>query len=134
MAQIISLQDKIAQEKEKENELFRQRKIQAVGQILQCTRCGLKCEKCGTHLDGETMPEESESDLRVPYRFCNGCRDEYVDYIQRLQGRGDPRCFWHDQRWLTAWAKWIDYRGALDHYMQSKPFKRLLAELRASPE
>ena len=51
MADIISIDDKIALSKEKKDALIRKRKIQAVRKIFQCTQCAYKCEKCGAQLD-----------------------------------------------------------------------------------
>ena len=107
-------------------ELTRRRKILAVEKVLQCTHCSLKCEKCGTQM--EHRP--TGSDAMMPYRFCEGCMDEYRDYIEQLKGRGDPDCYWHNDAWREAWQTWIDHRGATDRYLKSKEFLRLLEELR----
>jgi hypothetical protein len=52
------------------------------------------------------------------------------DYIERLQGRGDPDCYWHNDEWLDAWRKWIDYQGSVDRYVKSKEFLRLIQEFK----
>ena len=77
-------------------------------------------------------PGEKTERPKLPYKFCEACEDEYLDYIERLQGRGDPDCYWHNDAWLDSWRKWIDYQGSVDHYVKSKEFLRLLQEFKQS--
>ena len=133
MAEIISLDDKLQDAKNKRHALTRKRKLLAVKKVFQCTHCSFKCEKCGTQInDYETVPGSGKSpnDLRVPYRFCESCSEEYIDYIKRLQGGGDTDCYWHNDQWADAWHKWIEYQGAVDRYTKSKDFLKLIKELK----
>jgi len=134
MADIIALNKKIQQAQERRRAEVRKRKLEAVRNVLQCSRCALKCEKCGTHLDENTPTDPFRyKDLKIPYRLCGSCSLEYRDYIKRLQGGGDPNCYWHNQAWLESWGTWIKYRGTVDRYLQSKEFSRLLEELKQEP-
>jgi hypothetical protein len=131
VAEIISLDNKLQISKHKKSELIRKRKLLAVRKVFQCTHCSFKCEKCSTQINTESTG--AETDLlagRIPYRFCESCSEEYLEYIARLQGQGDPECYWHNSEWLDLWQKWIDYQGALDRYMKSKGFVKLLNELK----
>lgn len=131
MANIIELDKKLKHTKEKKAEIIRKRKILAVQKIFQCMHCAFKCEKCGTQIQpDEHRPKKPISDLRVPYRFCESCSEEYIDFIERLKGRGNSEFYWHNEIWLEMWRKWIDYQGAIDTYLKSKEFKQLLAELK----
>ncbi len=131
MADIIQLNDKLQYVKEKKAEEIKKRKILAVQKIFQCTHCAFKCEKCGTQINPDEQHIGSDiNDLRVPYRFCESCSEEYIDYIERLKGKGNPECYWHNTTWLESWKKWIDYQGVLDRYLKSKEFKQLLQELK----
>ena len=131
MANIIQFDDKLQHNKAKKAEIIRKRKILAVQKIFQCIHCAFKCEKCGTQIDPDQKREiKVASDLRVPYRFCESCSEEYIDYIERLKGKGDPECFWHNDDWIQVWSKWIDYQSVLDRYLKSREFRRLLEELR----
>ena len=56
--------------------------------------------------------------------------EEYKDYIARLQGNGNPAYYWHNDVWLDMWQKWIHYQHAIDTYLKSKEFTRLLQELK----
>jgi len=131
VANIIELDKKLKHTKEKKAEIIRKRKILAVQKIFQCMHCAFKCEKCGTQIQpDEHRQQRSISDLRVPYRFCESCAEEYIDFIERLKGRGNSEYYWHNEIWLEMWRKWIDYQGAIDTYLKSKEFKQLLTELK----
>lgn len=131
MADIISIDEKLDLAKEKKAELIRKRKVLAVQKVFQCTHCAFKCEKCGTQIDGEPPPKLVQGrDLRVPYNFCEACKQEYLDYIEKLKGGGDSDCYWHNDAWLDAWKRWIDYQGSVDRYLKSKEFIQLLQEFK----
>ena len=130
-ADVISIDEKLQIAKDKKSEIIRRRKLLAVKKVFQCTHCSFKCEKCGTQISVEKQAEEKdEQNLRIPYRFCESCSEEYTEFIERLQGRGDPESYWHNEDWADAWKKWIDYQGAIDRYTKSKEFLRLLKELK----
>jgi hypothetical protein len=135
MADIISLNEKIQLSKEKTAGMMFRRKLLAVQKLMQCSQCSIKCEKCGTQIVAQTCPAETERqkagmNLRVPYRFCESCSEEYIDYIERLKGSGDKECYWRNEHWLEAWRKWTDYRSAVDSYTKTKEFLQLLHELK----
>ncbi|MCU0539864.1 MAG: hypothetical protein MUF46_08265 [Desulfobacterales bacterium] len=131
MADIIPLDEKLETSREKKASLRRKQKALAVRRVVQCTSCNLKCEKCGTQVEpGAGCTQERCPHSRVPYRFCEACEEEYLDYIERLQGRGDPDCYWHNEEWTDAWRKWIDYQGSIDRYVKSKEFLRLIQEFK----
>ena len=131
MTNIISFKDKKGLVEQKQAELIRKRKVLAVRKVFQCTHCAMKCEKCSVHINPEEQSKRS-NDLRmaVPYHFCESCAEEYIDYIQRLHGKGDPDCYWHNAAWLESWKAWIDYQGAIDRYLKTKEFLQLLQELK----
>jgi hypothetical protein len=128
---IISFKDKKGLAEEKQAAVLKKRKVQAVRKVFQCTHCAFKCEKCGTQIarDSSSGAEYSRK-LNVPYNFCEACSDEYIDYIARLRGAGDPDCYWHNEAWIDAWGKWIEYQSSVDRYLKSKEFMRLLNELK----
>ena len=131
MGDIISINNKLSLAKEKKAALIRKRKIQAVQKVFQCTQCAYKCEKCGTQLSQDPPDQDAAiQNIRVPYRLCESCSEEYIDYIERHKGGGDPDTYWHNDAWLALWKSWIDYQGAVDRYLKSKEFNRLVQELR----
>ena len=133
MADIIFLDKKMQLTKEKQAALIKKRKIMAVRNVFHCTHCPSKCEKCGIQIGlGQDTGEGKRYKLRVPYHFCKSCSEEYVDYIEHLNGKGDPDCYWYNDAWLELWRTWIDYQGTIDRYLKSKEFLQLLMELKSS--
>ena len=132
MTKVISLNDKLKLSEKEKAVVERKRKILAVRKIFQCTQCASKCERCGTTLGPDNQVHADNT--RVPYIFCDSCAEEYMDYIDRLQGKGDPHAYWHNHDWLKVWRAWIDYQGSVDQYLRSKEFQKLLEELRTGDE
>ena len=128
MGTLISLDDKLKYTRDKQDAIIRKRKLLAVRKIFRCTHCISKCEKCGTQITPENRPAVPE--FRIPYVFCDSCAEEYVDYIDALQGNADPTMYWHNDTWMKVWATWIEHQGAVDSYLKSKAFQRLLDELK----
>lgn len=129
MAEIIDMDNRRPLSPKAKAVIRKRRKILAVQKVFHCTRCQRKCEKCGTQIDVNTPGDEQDLQLRIPYRFCSSCSEEYTDYIERLKGRGDAECYWRNDDWVESWQRWIDYRGALDRFAHSKEFAKLLKEL-----
>ncbi|HDI61248.1 MAG TPA: hypothetical protein ENF48_13010 [Desulfobacteraceae bacterium] len=134
MANIISIEDKRKAAQDLETARLLHRKRVAVRQVVQCVHCHWKCEKCGTQRrPGPQSGGDPPPDLRVPYRFCEFCALDYIDYIERLQGRGDPHCYWQNDAWREAWSRWISYQGAMSSFAKTPEFARLVAEVREAP-
>jgi hypothetical protein len=132
VADIISIDKKLARAKSKKDALIRKQKIQSVRKTLQCTQCAFKCERCGIHIDPASHYPEDQRHSTIPYRFCESCSEEYNAYIQHLKGDGDPDAYWHNEAWLDLWRCWINYQSALDGYLKSKEFLQLMQELKQS--
>lgn len=130
MANVISLDQKLQLTKTQKGALIKMHKVAAIRKVFQCTHCVLKCEKCGTQITEQASAEMDARAHRIPYRFCESCMEEYGDYIRRLQGKGNPDCYWHNEQWLKLWRSWIDYQSAVDQYLKSKEFIVLLNALK----
>ena len=155
MADIISIDQKLKLTRQKRAELLRRRKVQAVQKVFQCAQCAFRCEKCGTQISVAEVnvsrppkpkpavrpvdPDRSKPDRskkgsqekpRLPYRFCETCKEEYLEYIAKLNGKGDPNCYWHNMDWLEVWRSWIAYHGSVDQYLRSKEFNQLVADIK----
>jgi hypothetical protein len=132
VAEIISLNDKLKLSKDKKETIARKQKILAVQKVFQCTQCAFKCERCGQQIrpDPAKGKKCEHQFVRVPYNFCESCEEEYLDYINRMKGKGDSKYYWHNEEWLKVWKDWIEYQSSIDHYLKSKEFKQLLQELR----
>ncbi len=127
MAQIIEFGKKAQDLKSVRDTGLRQRKIEALRKIFQCTRCAMKCAKCGTQLD--TGPDQ-RARYAVPYPFCRNCQEEYEEFRARLDGRQvHPKYYWHNEQWMNVWQSWLEHQEALDRYRQTKEFLQLLQEV-----
>ena len=130
MADIIPIDERIADAREKKSTRDRKLKIRAVQKIFQCTRCAFKCEKCGTQIDPHTATETSEPEhLQKSFRLCTDCREEYHDYVNWQEDRTDSETYWRNDAWRELWRSWIAYQHSLERYMESKEFLQLLHEL-----
>ena len=128
MGHIISLDAKLKTSREKQDAVARKRKLLAVRKIFRCTHCASKCEKCGVQVTADNRPDTQA--YRVPYLFCDSCAEEHVEYIETLKGNGDATQYWHNDAWMKVWTTWIEHQGAIDSYLKSKEFERLLDELK----
>ena len=127
MADIIQFDKKADQLRSERETSIRQRKIEALRKIFQCTRCMVKCSKCGAHIDSQA---EECARFAAPYSFCKSCRQEYEEYRARVGGnQADCDCYWHNSTWMQVWETWLQHQKALDQYRQSKEFLQLLDEV-----
>lgn len=130
MADVISIDEKLKIAQEARDANARRRKVEAVQKVFQCVHCAFKCEKCGAQIDPQSGGPQTRGERRVPYRFCSGCMEEYLDYVAKLQGGGDRDAYWRNDEWMDLWRTWIDYQGSLDRYLKSKAFVRLMQDLK----
>jgi len=132
VADIISICDKLDRAKMGQNIRLDIRKKRAVEHLFQHSCCSIECEKCGRPVTNACAQGDCEKKQahRVPYQFCETCTEEFIDYIERLKGRGDTDCYWRNEAWLEVWSTWINHRAALDRHARSKEFARLLQEVK----
>ncbi len=127
MGEIIEFGKKAQDLKSIRDEAVRQRKIDALKKIFQCTRCLLKCAKCGTQLDSDPG---SDSKQAAPYPFCRSCHEEYLEFKERqADPQAHPKYYWHNDPWMKVWESWLEQQKHLDNYRQSKEFLQLLQEV-----
>jgi len=131
MAEVIPIDNRRQLAEDKKREIIRKRKVLAVRKIFQCARCAFKCDKCGTQIsDAQMKKTRRHPDPKVSYRFCESCVEEYHDFIDRLNGGGDTDYYWHNDAWFDEWRLWIDHQKAINRYLKSREFHRLLDEIR----
>ncbi|NLI33149.1 MAG: hypothetical protein GX422_10300 [Deltaproteobacteria bacterium] len=127
MAEIIEFGKKAQDLKGLRDQGLRQRKIEALKKVFQCSRCLLKCAKCGSQLE---MSAAERSQFATPYPLCRNCQDEYREYRERTAGkRTNPDCYWYNEKWMRVWESWLEHQSCLDEYRQSKEFLQLLEEV-----
>lgn len=126
MAEIIEFGKKAQGLKAVQDTGLRQRKLEALRKFFQCTRCMLKCAKCGAQL------EAAKDSLKYasPYTFCVNCQEEYEEYRDRIDGKqSTPKYYWHNETWMKVWEVWLEHQRQLDNYRNSKEFLQLLQEV-----
>lgn len=132
MANIISLNGRIQQKQAVEQTQMVRRKALALRQAFRCRRCSNICEKCGLEIDEnellKTRPDH-DHEVAIPYRFCESCTEEYLDFIHRLQGKDKVQYYWRNDEWLETWRRWIDYQASMDRYVKTKAFVQLVDEM-----
>jgi hypothetical protein len=127
MADIIEFGKKAGDLKSERQTAIRQRKIEALRKIFQCTRCVVKCARCGAQIESQA---EECTKFAAPYGFCKTCRQEYEEYRAKVEGTGaNSECYWHNSFWMKTWETWLQHQKALDQYRQSKEFLQLLDEV-----
>jgi|OpeIllAssembly_1097287.scaffolds.fasta_scaffold30880_3 hypothetical protein len=127
MGNVIEFGKKAQDLKSIRDEEVRQRKIDALKKIFQCTRCLLKCAKCGAQIN---MEADSNARMAAPYPLCRSCHEEYQEFKERQAGTDPhPRYYWHNDSWMSVWKSWLDQQRCLDEYRQSKEFLQLLQEV-----
>ncbi len=127
MADIIEFNKKSEHLKSERETSIRQRKIEALRKIFQCTRCMVKCAKCGAQIDSQA---DECCKFASPYSFCGSCRQEYEEYRARIGGsQADSDCYWHNSSWMRVWETWLQHQKVLDQYRQSKEFLQLMDEV-----
>jgi len=115
-----------ARKEAEKDTVIRRRKIETLKKVFQCTRCMMKCAKCGTQIDSQGG---QPARYATPYPFCQMCCEEYEEYRARMDGKeADPRYYWHNEAWMKAWETWIEHQKRMEHYRQSKEFLQLLGE------
>jgi len=127
MATIIEFGKKAEHMKSERETCIRQRKIEALRKIFQCTRCMVKCAKCGAQTDSQA---DERGRYATPYSFCRSCQQEYEEYRARVGGNeADSDCYWHNSAWMRVWETWLQHQKTLDQYRQSKEFLQLIDEV-----
>ncbi len=125
MADILQFGKKVEDLKSEREALLRQRKIESLRKIFQCTRCAMKCSKCGAQIEGR----DDGGKFATPYAFCKSCKEEYEEYRARAAGGPNTLCYWHNAGWMKVWESWLEHQKCLDNYRQSKEFLQLLEEV-----
>ncbi|MEM5789532.1 MAG: hypothetical protein AAGU11_19640 [Syntrophobacteraceae bacterium] len=126
MANIIQFGKRADDLRSERETVLRQRKIDALKKIFQCTRCLMKCSKCGSQIEHNA---EEPAKFAAPYAFCNSCQSEYEEYRARSAGASDSTCYWHNSGWMRVWESWLGHQKALDEYRQTKEFLQLMDEV-----
>ena len=110
-------------------ELRRSERLHGLRSILQCTRCAMRCGKCG--VQGEITSHVTHPATGISFKLCAACLDEYSDLQTYLGGDGTSDLpSWCNREWVRQWLAWLDYQLAMTGYVTSPEVLAVLAELR----
>jgi hypothetical protein len=125
MANILEFGKRAENLRSERDTTVRKLKIEALRKVFQCTRCVVKCSKCGAQIESQEY-----SRFAAPYSFCKTCLQEYEEYRARVGGnQADSDCYWRNSSWMRVWETWLQHQKALDQYRQSKEFLQLMDEV-----
>ncbi len=128
MEKIVNIKERI-ESKNKRRKLERHRgKIAAIQKFTQCSSCDLRCAMCGHHIKVQDSSYNSPSS-RFKFKFCEDCRGEFEEFLSISRGKKDPDVFWYNKEWISMWSAWLNYRQAIDRFLNSSEFKLLFEEL-----
>lgn len=125
MNKVIDIEDRLKLEQKKKFKVDKAKKLEAVRKVLQCTRCLARCHKCGVQFDTDSMYKRYQG----PYRFCESCQEEYLEFVRLKEEGGESPFYWHNQEWQGMWQTWLDYQTALKVYGESSEFIDLVREM-----
>lgn len=118
--------DECMEAEKKKRKVEKIKKLTTIKKIFECTKCALKCTRCGTQV---AVSQSSSYSREVPYRFCMSCEDEFRDFLDKKRGTDRKELYWHNREWIATWEAWIEYQKAIKRYENSNEFKQLLNEL-----
>ncbi|MBI9083700.1 MAG: hypothetical protein JEZ11_08880 [Desulfobacterales bacterium] len=128
MADIIPLGTKLDEAQLRRAARRTKQKVRMTESVLRQTHDTGTCEKCGI-LREPRVTNTAEHKISIPYGFCAVCAGEYADFIDRIQGGGNPERYWQNATWRESWKRWIDYQGSMHSFKASKEFRRLVQEI-----
>lgn len=132
MEKIVYLRERIESHKnEIQLEEYR-KKIDAIRKVTQCSSCHLRCAMCGQYLDATDSFNNLDEDDHE-YTFCDSCGGEFKDFLSLLNGEKIPQVFWHNEEWKKMWSAWLNYQQAINGFMDSPEFIKMLEELDTQP-
>ena len=128
MSNVIKIDDKLKEKKQKEKAENYQDKVDTILRTVQCSTCHLKCAMCGYHLEA---PECVCSQGNSFYEFilCEDCRNEFEDYLDLARGRDSRKNIWHNKEWMGLWASWLKFQRSIKEFRNSAEFRMLMEEI-----
>lgn len=128
MRKVVSIKERLENKKHREQIRRFRGKIDTIQRIIQCSSCQMKCAMCGVQMkEAENESHPIEDSLRLS--FCKSCRGEFRDFIALSRGKKESDIFWHNSEWEKMWTSWLNYRKALNAFVESPEFRLILEEL-----
>ena len=128
MEKVINIEERLEHKKQKKQLEQNRGKIEAIQKIVRCSSCHFRCVMCGHHLQDSDSSDSSPSSS-FGFAFCKNCGAEFEDFLAVSRGKSRPDVLWHNREWLKMWSAWLDYRQAMNGFVDSPEFKSLLEEI-----
>ncbi len=128
MDKVINIEKRIASKKQRAQLEAYRGKLEAIQKVIQCSSCHHRCAMCGHYLKDSHALHDSPSNS-FGFAFCESCRAEFEDFLAISRRKRRPDVVWHNKEWVKMWSAWLDYRQAMDGFLNSQEFKSLLEEL-----
>lgn len=124
MTNILDMTDRLQIKRKKEQlETYRD-KLEALQKLVHCSCCLLKCAMCGAKVSGALEDRPSGRPL-ADFAFCEGCREEYEDFLSTARGTKNSDAFWQSKSWLKLWSTWLAHQEAIKEFRNSREFLML---------
>ena len=127
MEKIVNIKERIESKKQKKQLAKYRGKIEAIKELIQCASCHFRCAMCGQLTDVKD-PASGAPSSPLGLKFCEDCQGEFEEFLS-ISSRGKrPKVFWHNKEWVHMWSAWLNYRRAMNGFLNSPEFKLLLEE------
>ena len=124
MTNVLDMTDRLQIRRKKEQlETYRD-KLEALQRLVQCSSCHLKCAMCGAKV-GDAAEDRPAGRPPAHFVFCEGCREEYEDFLSTARGKNNPDAFWQSKSWLKLWSTWLAHQEAIREFGNSREFLML---------
>ena len=127
MDKVVSIEKRIKSKKQKKQLEEYRGKLEGVQKVVQCSACHHRCAMCGHYLKDSDATHDSPS-TSFGFTLCECCKAEFEDFLAISREKRRTEIFWHNKAWVKMWSAWLDYRQAIDGFVNSPEFKSLLEE------
>ena len=127
MEKVVNIKERIESKNQKKQLAKYRGKIESIQKLIQCSSCHFRCAMCGQHRGDEDSAFSAPSSPSG-LKFCEDCQGEFEEFLS-ISSRGKrPKVFWHNKEWVHMWSAWLNYRRAMNGFLNSSEFKLLLEE------
>jgi len=128
MDKVINIEKRIESKKQRRQLEAYRGKLESVQKVIQCSACHHRCAMCGHYLKDSDATYDSPA-ASFGFALCDCCKAEFEDFLAISRDKRRTDIFWHNREWVKMWSAWLDYRQAIDGFVNSREFKSLLEEL-----
>jgi hypothetical protein len=128
MDNIVDICQRIETKKRQEKAEKHRDKLEAIQKVIQCSGCHFRCAMCGHHTNAKGASKDPRSPS-LSFTLCETCKEEFEDYLSVRQEEKAPGVSWHNREWIDMWSAWLNYRRAIQGFVNSSEFRQLMEDL-----